>query len=365
MKKMFFTFILVLSTPFCLGMQESVNDSTRLNSSVVLIDAFKGANITSALTLIQDGHHASLIYKQLLKEISKSFHSYPDSKQYDDQTEKHIRLLLSDPYNPAIYGILFYEKIAPALIEKIGQQGLTDSLLTAAQNQSLEKVEFLLKKYSNQLSQETLNRTIEATLTTERSFYSDDGPSTTLLRENLIFRHQNPKATRNNIALIELLKKYGAELSPSAASKALEDFQSGTNVIGDDGYCGVCTVYPKNTDALHFFYNQANSSCNQTRRDTIKFFLSQGGVFETSCKNDCYTACNAPSIQIDLHRVGKPFTVCSALGFVVGCLMCCPCNTLAVARSMIPEEPISLASIMPPSAVPMDHTIEAAPLTKA
>ena len=338
MKKIAFMLALIISPSLCFGMLEPSSSSTNIRDLTVLKRAVKEKNIPliKALARAVPSEESLRFLKTMSQAVIYSFENIAGFSYFIEDP--------SEQCNTDMYTI-----IAPLIIEEVEERTLRAAFIAAAHDQALEKVVFLLENYRDQLDQETLNAAINQTLKTERVFSvighreMDEHFQETV--PNPLFIYGNEKATKNNRALIELLEKHGATISEVAAQEALTDLTTPINYL-----ISVQIDKEKNRK----LYGQNNAGCSQNRRNAAQFFLNRGAHFnqESPWKNFSAAFCK-PCVQIDMYQVGKPLTKSSALGFAVGCLMCCPCNTLATVRSCLPEETIIAAT--PPSAMRMEY----------
>ena len=321
MIKSFFTLLIIFSPSICFGMRKPSSSSTNVKDLTILHKAFEDKNIPLLLALAETDESPEKT-SLALEMASKEVFYLPDA----DLTPQ---LGLNTQACQFILG---------RLKNKCSQKDINNALITAAHEQSYEKTKFLLEHYRDDFNQETLNQAIGAILTKTRRFLDDNNSYMLVQFPNPMFIYGNKKATENNIALIELLQQHGAEIPPAESAFALTGLME----------------------------SSACSGSSKNRRETAKFFLSRGGRFVEECSLDCKISCGAPCVQLDLHRVGKPFTIGSALGFALGCIVCLPCNALATVRSCLPEETISLNLDTPPAAIRMDHqdSLEPALLTQ-
>lgn len=324
MKKTLFMFLLVLSPSLCFCMREPKSSSTSMvldrrhpDFGPFLDGAFDDKNIPLILLAADT--------KPLAEKIL-------------------CRATASNIFDPKMFEAL--ADVLPCNFRK--------TLLVAIQCKSYKAAIFLLEKYTEKFHQKDFD------------FFLD-----TVLNDPLL--NFGNEQNHDCFILIQLLKKNGATISPTTASKGLYNLSTPDDrpisLLPEKNLCMHLIQYPCTfMDRLTKILESCkilDEGCNKERRNIAHYFVSQGGTFDTDCEKDCKTAILLPYTQIDLHREGKPFTVGSAVGFAVGCLLCCPCNALVAAKNMNHKEPISLASIMLPSrAVPMEYDIEAAPLTR-
>jgi len=315
MKTRLCVLLLITSTSLCFGMRAPSSSSTNVNDHWMLQCALATENAPLALAI------ADAMYKKNALEFFKNL-----------SRNKHRGN--------------FYKNIAPSFIARYGNTFLTAAFIAAAQNKNLENVTYLFEQSLNttKIDQPTLNKAIQATLI--------NYPPTYIYRNDL--------ATYNNMQLILFLEEKGAKISPEGASKALGSLADlnfnfiSLNIFNDWGA-----------------KNQFNSRCSLSRRTIAKFFISRGGTFEKeSFCSDCETSCMAPCAQMDSHRVGKPCTAGSVLGYIVTGLccppctalnivsccqddslpVCCPCDiALALARSCLPSKEMRIELYTPPA----------------
>jgi hypothetical protein len=169
---------------------------------------------------------------------------------------------------------------------------------------------YLIEKYSDKVPQKTLNNVLE----TIASKSDDRG------------------AIWESIPLLVLLHQKGAQITPDVAQDSLNRMLE---------YPFVC------------------DGCNDRTRAYTSFLLSRGARFENrTCLNDCVQACYSPCLEIDLLKIGKPFSFGGTIGSVIGCalgVICCPCTccTLVEAAKKSLDKPFDFAT--PPTATLMEH----------
>ena len=187
---------------------------------------------------------------------------------------------------------------------------LLNQFLNNSNERFYKTKKYLIEKYSDKVPQGTLNNVLR----------------------NIANESDCPGAIWESIPLLVLLHQKGAQITPDVAQDSLNRMLK---------YPFVC------------------DGCNGKTRDYTSFLLSRGARFEKrACLNDCVPACYSPCLEIDLLKIGKPFSFGGTIGSVIGCalgIICCPCSccTLVEASKERLDKPSDFAT--PPTATPMGH----------
>lgn len=300
MKKLISFF--VLTAPLlCFGMKEPSNN--RLDADCLTI-ALKTDNIPLINALVQAryGLKNALIYAS--KEVI-----FDPEEGHQPEYPKHG--INTNTRQVAV----------PLISSYINDAQLQEVLEPVARNHSLETTKILLEQHPGKFTQQTLNNALAAALSARRrTLLNEEGEYFAKILPSPIFVDGDPKATKQNASLVQLLESHGATLSPEAATAALNAL--GGEIAGTVQFsCG----FPSCGDNSI----QMCSGCDSTRRESAQWLIRHGGRFQSNQLNDATFACVAPGADIDQHCVGKSVTAGSVLGHLLGCVLCLPCRAIA------------------------------------